>query len=145
MAVISKEPAKEAKRILIVDDETAVLFAYGRLTRFLDVITDVCETYEEAIELINKHRYEIVITDIKLDQSEAKGGLDILDYMSNHHFKTEGVVMTGYSNERNKKRAVDLGVSYYFEKPLSPDVGGGEKELILEEPKAALMEPGWNL
>ncbi len=24
-------------------------------------------------------------------------------------------------------------------------VGGGEKELILEEPKAALMEPGWNL
>ena len=122
MAVISKEPAKEAKRILIVDDETAVLFAYGRLTRFLDVITDVCETYEEAIELINKHRYEFVITDIKLDQSEAKGGLDILDYMSNHHFKTEGVVMTGYSNERNKKRAVDLGVSYYFEKPLSPDV-----------------------
>ncbi len=122
MAVISKEPAKEAKRILIVDDETAVLFAYGRLTRFLDVITDVCETYEEAIELINKHRYEIVITDIKLDQSEAKGGLDILDYMSNHHFKTEGVVMTGYSNERNKKRAVDLGVSYYFEKPLSPEV-----------------------
>ena len=26
-----------------------------------------------------------------------------------------------------------------------PCVGGGEKELILEEPKAALMEPGWNL
>ncbi len=41
---------------------------------------------------------------------------------------------------------------YYIERESACDfplcdipVGGGEKELILEEPKAALMEPGWNL
>ncbi len=34
-------------------------------------------------------------------------------------------------------------VYFYCERDII--VGGGEKELILEEPKAALMEPGWNL
>jgi len=122
MVTISEEYSTKPKRILIVDDETAILFAYQKLFRIFGVIIDVCETFEHAIELIKNNIYEIVLTDIRLTHADGKEGLEILRYIKNHHSETEVIVMTGYGNEAIKKEAIALGVSYYFEKPVSPDV-----------------------
>lgn len=122
MSINSEEFPAMTKRILIVDDETSVLFAYKKLFSILGVMVDVCETYEQAVELIRNNVYEIVITDIRLEGSVGNGGLEILRYVRKDHADTKVIIMTGYGTEKIKKEADDLGVSCYFEKPVSTDV-----------------------
>ena len=109
----------EEFRILIVDDEAAILFAYRRLIENSGYTVDACETLAEAIDYISTQRYFAVITDLRLSGSETTEGLAVLACIRDHQPQAKVIVMTGYGGE---EAALALGASFYFKKPLEPSV-----------------------
>ena len=77
-----------AKRILVVDDETAFLLGIKKVLGSTGAVTDIVETIEEAEKLILQNPYDILITDLRLtgvlanDVSDMSGtGLLDKDYV----------------------------------------------------------------
>jgi CheY-like chemotaxis protein len=105
------------KRILIVDDEE--LFARN-LTEYLNQIQDHYEaecvyTGEEALKILGKSRYDLVITDIKM---QGLSGLELLDKVRKKYPRIGVIVMTAYGLPETEEEASNRGSLYYIEKPF---------------------------
>ena len=107
------------RRILIVDDEQALLIALKKLLQDSKVHVDTAETMKEALAHINESSYEVIIADIRLSGILNQEGLEILRYVKENKPGTRVMLMTGYGSPDVMEHAFDLGADYYFEKPVS--------------------------
>jgi len=110
----------EADRILVVDDEPAILFAYRKLIEKDGMTVDISATLEDAIRNIRAHRYLAVIADMRLAGTDNGDGLEILRVIRKERPGTKTILATGYGDSEIEKMARALGVSYYFKKPVAP-------------------------
>ena len=119
----------DGHRILIVDDEQAVLFAYRKLIEKDGMTVDISADFEDAIRHIRTRRYLAVIADLRLAGTDNGDGLEILRIIQNEQPDTKTILATGYGDSEIEKTARALGVSYYFNKPVSPsDILGALRE-----------------
>jgi two-component system, response regulator RegA len=109
-------------RVLLVDDETAILFAYRRLIERMGLVADCCETLEEAISLIGTRTYCAVIADMRLAGSDTTAGLDLLRFIRTRQPSTKVIIWTGYGTRESEAAILALGAAYYFEKPVLPSI-----------------------
>lgn len=109
-----------AHRILIVDDEPAVLFAYQRLIEREGLVVDISESLEHAISQVRTHRYKAVISDIRLAGSDNSDGLIVFQTVRNVWPDTNMILITGSSTSELEQAACDLGVTHYLHKPVMP-------------------------
>ncbi|UCG78660.1 MAG: response regulator [Nitrospirota bacterium] len=116
---VSDEEGAMTRRILIVDDEEALLIALKKLLNEKQVDIDTAETLEGATKLIGDTEYDIVIADIRLAGVLNQDGLEILQYVKKHSPDTRVVLMTGYGSPEIMEYAFSLGADFYFEKPVS--------------------------
>lgn len=110
------------KRVLIIDDETAILLGFKKILNCDGREVDTAETLAEARKLINERDYDFIITDLKLSGSVGNEGLEILRIAKNKRPSTEIILITGYGNEEVQEKALALGATYYYEKPVSGQV-----------------------
>ncbi len=106
------------QRILVVDDEDAVLFSYKKLLSSNRVKVDGCMTLEKALSLIRENDYDAIITDLRLSHSEGDEGMEILKFAKQHKPVTPVILLTGYGNDQIKDNALALGACGYFDKPV---------------------------
>lgn len=110
----------ETIRILVVDDEPAILFAYRKLIEKDGMTVDISANLEDAIRHIRARRYLAVIADMRLAGTDNGDGLEILRVIQNERPDTKTILATGYGDSEIEKLAQSLGVSYCFKKPVSP-------------------------
>lgn len=110
----------DAHRILVVDDEPAVLFAYRKLIEKDGMAVDISTSLEDAIRFIRARSYLAVIADMRLAGTDNEDGLEILRIIRKEHPDTKTILATGYGDSEIEKIAWALGVSYYFKKPVQP-------------------------
>ncbi len=115
------------KRILIVDDEPAILLSFKKLLQGPDQPVDVSETMEDAEAKIQAGNYWVVIADLRLTGVLGEEGLELIRYVKENKPDTHVILITGYGNPTIQERAIELGASGYFEKPVS---AGTLKEAI---------------
>lgn len=108
------------RRILIVDDEPAILFAYRKLLEREDIVVDTSESLVEALEMISTHTYFAVIADMRLAGTDNADGMQVLRSIQNIQSDAKVILITGYGNKDIEQTALDLGAAYYFEKPVIP-------------------------
>jgi DNA-binding NtrC family response regulator len=109
-------------RILILDDEPAILFAYQRLIEKEGMHVDICTCLDGAIKHINSSHYLAVVADVRLAGSDNEDGLKFLHILKQERPATKMIIVTGYGSREIEKTAHTLGVSHYFEKPVQPAV-----------------------
>jgi DNA-binding NtrC family response regulator len=116
------------RRILIVDNDEAILFAYRKLlipegTR-LDEGTEVdaVETREEAEKLLQKNKYQAAIMDLGLFRANDEDGFELIRYAKEHDPCLTLIIISSYENNGMKDKACKLGADYFFEKPVSINV-----------------------
>jgi DNA-binding NtrC family response regulator len=107
-------------RILVVDDEPAILFAYRKLIEKDGLVVDISSSLEDAIRLLGIHRYLAVIADLRLAGTDNGDGLEILRFIQQERPGTKSIMATGFGDSEIEKTARALGVSYYFKKPVQP-------------------------
>lgn len=108
------------QRILIVDDEPAILFAYRRLIEREGMIVDISASLQEAVNLLLLRPYLAVIADMRLAGSDNADGLEILRLIRQERLATKVILATGYGSQAVEQEALALGASHYFQKPVLP-------------------------
>jgi two-component system response regulator YesN len=70
----------------------------------------------EAVELLNKNAYDLVITDIRMSEMN---GLELIRYISRMRPAIKVVILSGYDEFSYAQEAVRFGVSDYILKPVN--------------------------
>jgi DNA-binding NtrC family response regulator len=107
------------QKILIVDDEAAILLAFKKLLQNSNIQVDTAETMGEAEEHLKKTIYNVAIVDLRLTGVTGEEGLEIIKYIKEYHPQTQVILVTGYGSPKVMERAQALGAAFYFEKPVS--------------------------
>lgn len=110
------------KRILIVDDEKAILLAHKKLLKSSTVDVDTAETIDETQDLLKRNIYNAVIVDLRLTGIEGEEGLEIIKSVKQLHPQTHVILVTGYGSTAVMENAYALGAAFYFEKPVSSEI-----------------------
>lgn len=108
------------QRILIVDDEPAILFAYRRLIEREGLVVDTSASLQEAITLLQLRPYLAVIADMRLAGTDNADGLEILRLIRQERLTTKVILATGYGSQAVEREAKSLGATHYFQKPVLP-------------------------
>ncbi len=110
------------KRILIVDDEDALLSESRRLVQDHGVIIDVAQTMEEALTLLQIREYECVIVGLKCANGLGARELEILRQIKEDKGTTGIILLMGRGDPKVTEEALSIGASYYYEKRVSAKV-----------------------
>ncbi len=105
------------KRVLIVDDEEKVVFFLRESLEELgrDFTIGTAGSAEEALEKIESHPYDLVISDLRMPGID---GLQLLERVKQRHPDTRFILMTAYGSDEVEARAHSLEVYDYIAKPF---------------------------
>lgn len=109
------------KRILIVDDEPAILMALSHLLSNEETLVITSSKIEEAEEALDRFKFDLVIADIRLSGIEGIEGLELLSYIRRISPETKVIIMTAYGYDEMKDSAYQRGAYHYYEKPIDMD------------------------
>jgi DNA-binding response OmpR family regulator len=109
-----------SKKVLVVDDEAAILFAFVKVltTPGLDIYT--AQTLARGLELIRKEVFCAVIADLRLSELGGNEGYEIIRAASEKCKECRIIVMTAHGDENTRKQIFSLGAHFYMQKPVSP-------------------------
>src|SRR5215510_14458378 len=85
-----------SERILLVDDEQAILFAMRDYFMAYGYEVDCSREVEEAEALLANIHYDVVIADLRLTGLNGTEGLRILDYVRERCPWTSVIILTAY-------------------------------------------------
>jgi two-component system response regulator PilR (NtrC family) len=108
-------------RILIVDDERAVLATLAEFFSTLSLQVDGAGSLVEARSLLDQNRYVAIVTDIQLSRIGDTEGLDLLDLVAERCPGTPVVVLTAYGSHKIEREARNRGASFFLYKPIRLD------------------------
>jgi DNA-binding NtrC family response regulator len=110
------------QRILIVDDEIAILLAFKKLLQSPDIEVDTAESIDDAENLLKENTYNVAIVDLRLTGVDGEEGLTIIKHIKEFYSQTEVILVTGYGNSIVMEKAQVRGAAFYFEKPVSSEI-----------------------
>jgi len=103
------------KPILIVDDEAIVRDSIGDWLRAANYQVETAETGEEALEMVEKKEYSILILDVRLP---GKSGIQVLREVKASKPHIKSIIITAFPSEGLADEAMRLGAVDYLIKPV---------------------------
>ncbi len=105
----------EKSSILIVDDEIINLENIRHYLTRQGYSIQIAENGYVAMELIDTHHFDLVITDLKM---EGVDGAQVMEYSKKKLPDVEVIIMTGYATVNSAVDAMARGAYYYLPKPI---------------------------
>lgn len=101
-------------KVLIVEDNKKILNSiYNEIKKYFDA--QKCEDGEEALYMINKGIYDLIILDLMLPNLS---GIDILKEIRKNEIDTPVLILTAKEELDDKVKAFTLGANDYLTKPF---------------------------
>ncbi len=108
-------------KVLIVDDEPLSRIGLQKTINWsqygFEIVGDADDTIS-AIQLYNKFKPDVIITDIYM---EPVDGLTLIEKLKKLNNDLEFIVISGYNDFNYAQKAIKLGVSFYMLKPIEND------------------------
>ncbi len=101
--------------ILVVDDQAAIALSTQKKLRAYGFDVDAAESGEEALTLIEKKNYDIVILDIMMPNMN---GIQVLEFITAKHPYSDVMMMTAFEDYSMAKECMEKGAKEYLLKPL---------------------------
>jgi DNA-binding NtrC family response regulator len=120
IALITEKMGKKSTAkgsILIVDDEAVVRESLRDALKDAHSVT-ITGTGEEALDLVSKKDFDIVIVDIRLP---GKNGLDVVKEIRNIRPYIRSIIITAYPSVEQSVQAMKLGAVDFLVKPIRID------------------------
>jgi diguanylate cyclase (GGDEF)-like protein len=120
MTTTDTEPNKPAHkiRILIVDDDPLVLELLGISIGSFGFESVAANNGREAIAILQKEEFEIVITDMMMPEVD---GMQLLEHVKKNYPWTDVIVVTGYTGTFSYMDVIRAGASDFISKPFNTD------------------------
>ena len=106
------------KNILVVDDEEITRKNLQHVLSREGYGVEISSNGMDALELIKKNQYDLVITDLKMEKID---GLTLLDQVKQLSPLTEVIIITGYATVLTAVDAIKKGSFQFLAKPLKLD------------------------
>ncbi len=101
---IKKFNSKYELKVLVIDDQIEICSVLTEmLSRIISGKIDTCSRGKDALELIDKNNYDIVVTDISMPDIS---GLDIIENIRKSTPETKIIAMTGWNGFLNKNENI---------------------------------------
>jgi len=104
--------------ILVVDDDKIIREGCTRILTKAGHQAAAAADGQEAIELIRKNRYDLILLDIKMP---VMNGLQVMHILRRENLNALIVVITGYATVETAVEAMKAGAYDLLLKPFSPD------------------------
>lgn len=111
-------PETTLRRILVVDDDAAVLRASSLLLDRAGFKVDSASSGARALELMQVNTYSVILSDILM---EGMSGLDLLRAIRERDLDTPVVMMTAGPSLATALEAMAYGAHRYLLKPVAPE------------------------
>ncbi|MCA8956620.1 MAG: sigma-54-dependent Fis family transcriptional regulator [Planctomycetes bacterium] len=131
-----------AELVLVVDDERDMAESCAYFLRRAGLEVKLAFSGDEALEELDRHRFALVITDLRMPRMT---GLSLLDAVRSRPGDTEVLLITGYPDIKTAVEAIKRGAFDYIPKPFDEAelMGRVEKALAhrrLKEDNTELRE-----
>jgi DNA-binding NtrC family response regulator len=104
-------------RILIVDDEDAILFAMREYFSMRGFDVDSTRQRDEALAFMEGRSYAAVIADLCLTGSQSTEGLELAERVRERWPSTSVILLTAYGSPDIEAEARTRGVHAFLHKP----------------------------
>lgn len=134
---------KKAK-ILVVDDEPAVLEVIQKILADRGFAVDVVNNGIEALGLLKKRSYDLLLSDVKMPHMD---GMELLQQVGLLYPHLITVMLSAFANIQDAVAAIKLGAYDYIAKPVYPEdlVFCIERALKFRDLRQAAQEMEWTL
>ena len=105
------------KKILVVDDEEAILFAIKEYFSAHGYDVDCARELEEAEALLGFIQYAAVIADLRMTGINGAEGLELVSYVRERSQTTRIIILTAYGCPEVEGEAMKRGVDVFLHKP----------------------------
>ena len=127
--------AKGKASVLVVDDEPAMRLLVTSVLKDEGHAVTAAASGEEALQLVGKHHYHVVITDLKMP---GMSGLQFLEAVRRDDPDTAVILLTAFGTVEGAVEAMRKGAAHYLLKPLAnPDELRLAVRRVLEERRVA--------
>ena len=109
---------KDNIKILLVDDEEDFVNALSQRIKLRKLDSEIAYNGEQALQFIEDHEPDVIILELKM---QGIDGFEILKSVKRNYPKTEVIILTSHTTERDKIKAQKLGVFGYLPKPIDVD------------------------
>ena len=129
------------QNLLIVDDEYEILLGLEEMFRYefdLEVDVYTANSAYEALELLDRVRFDVVLTDIKMPGMD---GITLFERIKENWPRCKTVFLTGYRNFDDMYRVInDRDVRYVLKSEEDEAIMGAVKELLEQGQKELEQE-----
>lgn len=105
-------------RVLVVDDEAAVLLTYRLILEQQGYDVVACGTSVEAIAAIRKQPFDVVLCDYSLEEQHT--GFEVISAARERDPEMPAALLTGYATKDTADEASSQGIGIMF-KPIEID------------------------
>ncbi len=125
----------EKAKILVVDDEEIVRFAFLRALVGQRCNVEMVRNGVDALEAMRQRPYDVVLLDLRMPGMD---GMTVLKTIKQNWPESEVIIITGYPAVESAKEAVTLGAFDYLAKPVGPDD-------VINAANGAMLHKRWAL
>ncbi len=105
-------------RLLLVDDEAGSREGLCLLLKREGYAVDAVDAGEDAVDLLGRHAYDVIITDLFLP---GFSGIDLLKRVKDMALPTNVILITGHASAETAVEAMKEGAFDYITKPVNFD------------------------
>lgn len=106
----------ETAHVLVVDDEGAIRYSVSKTLQRIGYEVDEAASGEDALSMVKKREYDVVLTDIKMP---GITGVDLLRKIKEASPDAIVILMTGFASLGTAVESLRLGAHDYLIKPSS--------------------------
>ncbi|HEY4659700.1 MAG TPA: EAL domain-containing protein [Gemmatimonadaceae bacterium] len=118
MATATVQAPSSARRVLVIDDEPAVLRVLGLLLERNGFRVDTVASARDALRLLEREKFDVVLSDIIMPELS---GVDFLRELRRHDLDVPVILMTAGPTLDSALDAIEYGAQQYLLKPVEPE------------------------
>jgi two-component system response regulator (stage 0 sporulation protein F) len=109
---------KQAKKILVVDDEENARIGLSRLLAKEGFVVDSVANGFEALNYLRQHEVNLIVTDINMPEMN---GITFLKELNKSFPQSNVIMITAYGGVETYIESMNLGAFEYINKPVKVD------------------------
>jgi DNA-binding NtrC family response regulator len=107
--------SKRKQLVLVVDDESSVLFTYQLLLEQQGYQVTAVPSAALAFKELEKQKFDLLLCDLSLEENH--NGFEVIEFARKHSADIPCVLLTGYASVEAAQKASDIGVTVLY-KPI---------------------------
>ena len=104
-------------KLLLLDDESIVGKRLKPALTKIGCDVEVFDKPREALKRIDEMEFDIVVTDIRMDEVD---GIEVLEHVTRKSSRTKVIMITGYAMMETARDAMEKGAFDFLAKPFQP-------------------------